>query len=219
MAADAGLTVLVHHSRALVREGLVAALRREPSIRHAAAVEMSDLVPSASSEGLLRRADVLVVELASSPNAAWQRLAECDLPARLRVLGTHTGVSLDDARRAFDLGVRALVPDSAGLDGLMGALVPAGWTRTALTGRTSSAPVLDEVEVAVLRRLSLGTSSRGGAAELGISATRFDDAKRRAFAKLGVGHQAQAVAAALRHGLLDDPIGGAARLDTQDQSA
>lgn len=190
--------VVVHHSRALVRDGLVAALRREDVVERASAADLSrDAVPDTT--------DVLVLELSRWSGAVWRDLDRSRCPQGVRIVGLHDGIDLDDARRALELGVQALVPEDAGIAGVVEALVPRStWTATVVGGRDPSGPALDDVELAVLRAVSAGSTSRRAAKALGLTPHQFDDAKQRAFAKLGVGHQAHAVASALQRGLLDE---------------
>jgi DNA-binding NarL/FixJ family response regulator len=61
---------------------------------------------------------------------------------------------------------------------------------------------LTDRERAVLSRVAGGSNSREIAAQLSISPHTVENYKQRVFRKLGVANQAQAVATALRHGLL-----------------
>jgi DNA-binding NarL/FixJ family response regulator len=121
----------------------------------------------------------------------------------LRMVGLHDNLAARAIEMARTGGFEVLVDIGAGhsaiIDAVMGAR--ARTLRRWEPPRVGLAP-LTERERAVLARVAEGDSSRDIAKTMLISVHTVENYKQRAFRKLGVANQAQAVATALRHGLL-----------------
>jgi DNA-binding NarL/FixJ family response regulator len=121
----------------------------------------------------------------------------------LRMVGVHDNLPERAVQLARTGGFEVLVDIGAGhpaiIDAVMGAR--ARTLRRWEPPRVGLAP-LTERERAVLSRVAEGESSRDIAKTMLISVHTVENYKQRAFRKLGVANQAQAVATALRHGLL-----------------
>lgn len=197
-----GLVVVVWHRRTLLREGLALALPRRSPVERAVAAPEPAAIKGLCAE---HRAGSCVIDLDDEGVEHWDALANIKGVRGLRLVGIYRSMSLSKARRAFEVGVRAVVGLEEGLDGLVGALRPAALRSTAFGREPEPEPTLADMERAVLRLICEGFTARAAAAQLGLTPSQVDGLKQRVFAKLGVQHQAQAVAVALRYGLLGDP--------------
>lgn len=81
-------------------------------------------------------------------------------------------------------------------------------TETTSADATRAAAPLTARELEVLRLLSLGHRSLEIGSALGVSAHTVENHKRRIFAKLGARNETQAVADAIRRGLVSRPTAG-----------
>jgi DNA-binding NarL/FixJ family response regulator len=195
-------TVVVWHRRTLVRQGLAIALGRcEPHVRCLVADRADDLSELCAD----RRAFAAIVDLDDRSDAQWDALARLDGTDSLRLIGLYRLLDLDTARRALEVGVRSVVAMSDGLGSVFDALRPADLRAAVFARPRADAPTLEPVERSVLQLVSVGMTVRRIASELGMTPSQVDRAKQQAFDKLGVQHQAHALAVALRHGLLQEP--------------
>ena len=184
--------VIVVEERALVRNGLVTALR---ALGH-------NTVGVATAEELRfnpsQRSIVVIDEsrAGSSVVVLSERVAAEQVDVRIVVVSDRpNGVRTDRAVEFVDRG--------QGVVGIARALseshvVPA----PAEARQDSPAPGLTGVERSVLRLIAQGATAREAGAALGISHRTVENHKRRIFTSLGATSQAQAVALALRAGEL-----------------
>ena len=127
---------------------------------------------------------------------------------RAQRIGFYDAFTVPNAQLAFDLGVTVLLPlaspleqilDSVGAERRASSVTRSvGLTRRELAGLSS----LTEREIEVLNCLALGLPVRSIATSLGVTVHTVQTYKRRSFHKLGVQHQAHAVALAVRAGLV-----------------
>jgi DNA-binding NarL/FixJ family response regulator len=182
----------------LLREGIAMLLREEPSVAVGLAVaSVEDLSESDAID--------VVVLFVDDPHGAAQQVAV--LRGRVpspRVIGFHDGFPLRSLRglqrEGFELFVDISADEHAVVDAVRGLR-----SRTLLRWEAPrvGSPPLTGRERAVLSRVASGASSREIAESLLISIHTVENYKQRAFRKLGAGNQAQAVASAMRLGLLD----------------
>jgi DNA-binding CsgD family transcriptional regulator len=109
-------------------------------------------------------------------------------------------------------GIDALVDADARPEFLMAVVTGASQARRSWSRPMISALPLSGREREVLALIATGQTSRAVAGALGISVHTVESHKQRVFRRLGVQNQAQAVAVALRLGLLDgtEGVNGAA---------
>jgi DNA-binding NarL/FixJ family response regulator len=121
----------------------------------------------------------------------------------VRLVGTHDNLPPASIELLRTGGFDVLVDIGAGHRAIIEAVVGAR-SRTLMRWEAPRVGIarLTDRERAVMTRIAKGANSREIAAELGISAHTVENYKQRVFRKLGVANQAQAVATALRHGLL-----------------
>lgn len=195
-----GLRVLLWHRHAVVRDGLALLLAELDEVDEVRLASCSSRLADLAVE---QGSDCAVVDL-DDPSISWGDLAALASDGTVRVVGLYRRSLARDAVRAFDAGVRALVPAAEGWPALALALGrrPLWATQLEAEGET---PLLNRVEVEVLRLLARGMTARGVARQLRTSPSKVDEHKQAAFDKLGAGHQSEAVAEALRRGLLDVP--------------
>jgi len=169
-------TVVVAHRKAMVAEGISAALSRYPGL-----VAIGSATSAPAAERLGARADAVAIDV-QMPSS--DRVAR-----RLRRRGVRV-VFL--GRRGGEEGVD--VPTEAPIAVLADALFP---------GVRSSSPaarLLTARERDVLRLVTHGLAGKQVAKALGISPKTVEQHKTRIYAKLGVSNQTAAVAVALRDG-------------------
>lgn len=161
--------------------------------------------------------DTLVVDLAGFPPedaAALDRLAAGIAAVRAARPQTHVlGV-----QKRFSHTIAALhrvgIDASVDLDAETAELIAAVAAPPAARPEWSTEPVrpeLGETERAVLELVAGGGTSRAIAQSLGLTIHAVESHKQRLFRRLGAQNQAQAVAVAMRLGLIDPhPVRGAA---------
>jgi DNA-binding NarL/FixJ family response regulator len=130
----------------------------------------------------------------------------------LAVIGlTASSPTLQEEARARRSGMSALVPRSAGITGILGAVReasdPSIRRRVASIGGSSTpstapATVLTGRELEILSLVGAGLTSVAVSSRLQISHKTVENHKQRIFAKLGVQNQAHAVSVAMRTGLM-----------------
>lgn len=193
--------VVVWHRHRLLREGMVLALIGRSVVDHAVAAPRAELLDELCAS---EHAGTCIVDLNDPSVEQWDALGRLRTIPGVRVVGIHRSLDPATARRALDVGVRSVVGMNEGLDGVISALRPAGWRSASFGAPGTPTPLLNERELAVLRLVSLGLTARAIAERLGLTLSQVDGCKQGAFHKLGVQHQSEAIAAALRHGLLVD---------------
>jgi DNA-binding CsgD family transcriptional regulator len=129
---------------------------------------------------------------------------------RVRSIGLHHSLRRSELRRLHEAGFDRLVDYAGGLPSLAAAI--RRLTPAAEGGAGPAAVRLTPREVDVLRLLVLGRRCAEIGAALGVRPATVENHKRRVFEKLGVHGETQAVAVALRLGLLGSGpgAGGAA---------
>jgi DNA-binding NarL/FixJ family response regulator len=129
-----------------------------------------------------------------------ERLREC---SPVRSIGLHHSLSRAEVRRLHGAGFDRLVNYAGGLPSLASAIrkltPPAA---QAESGDAANGVRLTPRELDVLRLLGLGLRSAQIGTTLGVRPATVENHKRRVFAKLDVHGETQAVAVALRRGLL-----------------
>jgi DNA-binding NarL/FixJ family response regulator len=129
-----------------------------------------------------------------------ERLREC---SPVRSIGLHHSLSRAEVRRLHGAGFDRLVNYAGGLPSLTSAIRKL--TSTSDDTDTGDAPNgvrLTPRELDVLRLLGLGLRAAQIGTALGVRPATVENHKRRVFAKLDVHGETQAVAVALRRGLL-----------------
>ena len=184
--------VVVVEARALVRNGLVTALR---ALGHNAVgiTRADELCFDPSQRSIVvfdeSRAGSSVVDLT-------ERVAAEQADVRIVVVSDRpNGVCTDRAVELVDRG--------HGVDGIARAISETQSAPAPAEARHQS-PVLGltGVERSVLRLIAQGATAREAGAALGISHRTVENHKRRIFTSLGASSQAQAVALAIRAGEL-----------------
>jgi len=193
------LEVIVLSASQLRRSGLTIALSSFPDVDVAgAATDIESAITLVKQTGVGN----VVIDL--------EALAEEDLPA-LRELGAkgEGAVAMVAFGRANETVVRTamqfapVLDGRAGVDRAIAALQNPAALAFSQRRATEQEPVhLTAREHAVLVALSRGQSAAEAAAELGISRKTVAVHKRNLYAKLGARSQAEAVAVALKRGLL-----------------
>lgn len=205
-------TVLAVAEAALVRVGIAAALDQHPDL-----VLSGTAASIAEAEPLVARAEpdvaVLDQELGDGDGLAYG--------ARLRESRPRVGVVLLAPRddhlvfRALEAGISAYVLRSTPVDELLAAIRHAAVAPTSFTGpdlagvlarrRRGAANVLSKREAEVLGMLAEGLSTQLISTKLGVSESTVKTYLSRVYDKLGVRTRAEAIAAAIRPGLLSRP--------------
>ena len=194
------LTIAVWHRHPFVGQALVETLSSERYVARAVAAPSAEtLIELCHRHG----ATTSIIDLDDPADGHWSVIDELAHHSSIRVVGLTSGLNGASARRAFGAGVRAIVDEASGIDGVLAELRPAGWRSIAFRDDEASPQALDDLERDVLRLIAGGRTARAIADELKVSASKVDNAKRGAFAKLGVHQQAHAIAIALRDGLLE----------------
>jgi DNA-binding NarL/FixJ family response regulator len=149
--------------------------------------------------------DVIVVHLGSNLDTQLQQLPELLIGlSPPRVVGLHDELPASDFDAARQSGVTVLVDLDSGFDAILEAIVGTRerslrrWVRPQL-----GVVALTRREREVLESLALGLTSAEIAGALGISSYTVEHHKGRVFRKLSATSQSQAVAIALRSGLID----------------
>lgn len=190
-SASAG-TVVVVEDRAIVRAGLVAALRAQGHDAVGVSTTAEICFDSCQQGAFVvdgARGAAMISELA-------EHVAVRKLDARILVIDHAPG------KHRTDAGVE-VVERSLGAAGIMRALSDSAPSPDPVGGRVEQPThTLSGVERAVLRLIAHGATAGQAAAALGISHRTVENHKRRIFVVLGATSQAQAVALAIRAGEL-----------------
>jgi two-component system response regulator DesR len=201
------IRIAVQDRQRLFRDGLALLLDREPDLTVVATAATASELAVAAGEGI----DVVVLDLDAS---AWDA---CRLVAALRKLyprllviaTTEREGNRASLRRAYQAGVTTILPRTSGVRTILRALrsVPgqAAAPVAPVVTIDERYPRLTGRESQVLDAIGSGATTREIAAALGISPKTVEKYKYGIFSKLGAVNQAQAVALALRAGLLDVP--------------
>jgi DNA-binding NarL/FixJ family response regulator len=120
-----------------------------------------------------------------------------------RVIGVHRSCWLNRPRREVDLDLHAIVEGDAGVDRLLAAIRGTDVDEPTAATSLMTAKELTTREREVFVLIATGCTSRAIADSLGISTHTVESHKQRVFRRLGVQSQAQAVAIAMRLGLLE----------------
>ncbi len=148
--------------------------------------------------------DVLVVQLDEHLDAIARLgpvLAGLD---DVRVVGVHDTLSSRRMHAALEAGVTTLVDTSSATQVFLDAVAGVEQRTLRRWAPASIGPMpLTPRERSVLTLIAGGLTSRDVAAELAISTRTVEKHKQRIFDRLGVQNQAQAVAVAVRAGLLE----------------
>lgn len=199
------IRVAVQERQRFLREGLSIVLGEEPDIEVVgAAGTAADLVELCERI----RPNVVVLELDCD---AWDA---CRLAAALRrrfrsirVVGLLHTTRFEGSARAYQAGVRAIVPHSGGSAAVVSAVRNSAGSRPVVTPMATEPDplprrVLTAREIEVLEQIGAGLTTREISEQLGIRPKTVENHKQRIFAKLGVQNQAHAVAVALRSGMV-----------------
>ena len=203
-----GVRVVIQERQRFFREGLWMVLDDEPDFAVAGAVETAgDLTRMCDTH----RPDIVLLELDADEWDGCRLAAALRKRHRaLRVVGMSDVVDAALVRRAYQAGVRSVVPRSGGVNAVLQALRPAGGRSQQVVPLASSKPTrvaasgprLTPRELDVLRLVGAGNTTREISERLGISAKTVENHKQRMFSKLEVQNQAHAVAVAMRQGIL-----------------
>jgi DNA-binding NarL/FixJ family response regulator len=201
--------VAVQDRQRFFREGLAMVLGGEPDIEIVAAVASAlDLTRACEDE----RPDVVLLELdADEWDACRLAAALRKRRSTLRVIGVANTIDRMLGLRAYQAGVRSVVPRGGGVPGVLAAIRSNTPTVGAVTAmppvRVPPRAVLTARELDVLGLVGAGHTTREVSQLLGISPKTVENHKQRIFVKLGVQNQAHAVAVAMRTGLLHADAG------------
>lgn len=200
------LRIAIQDRQRLYREGVALVLANEPDLEVVTTAATASELVTATAEC---EVDLVVLELDVED---WDA---CRLVAALRK--RHPGLAVvgllpgdDDTlpARAYQAGVRSVVPRNAGIRAFLRTV------RSLPSPSRSSLPasrivnleerrqILSHREIQVLGEIGSGSTTRAVAEAMGISPKTVENHKQRIFAKLGVQNQAHAVAVAMRQGLL-----------------
>jgi DNA-binding NarL/FixJ family response regulator len=182
-----------------------------PIVREGVGLLLSDagvrVVESVDSTERLRLVDdpvVVVVELTDGDPAGEHVRTIFERSPRARVVGLHDGLGAHAIELAQASGVSVLVDVTADSETLVAAVSgDLDRTRRRWEPPRLGPPPLSERELQVLAVLARGATLREAGDELGISARSVERARANLIRKLGVRDQAQAVALALREGLIE----------------
>jgi DNA-binding NarL/FixJ family response regulator len=201
--------IAVQQRQRLFREGLGQLVTAEDDM---------ELVGAASTSE-----DILAVCQQECPDAALIEADPVDWDAgrltralrravpRLRVVGLSTEeMSPADVAAACRSGMRTIVPRSAGMGQILGALrATSAAARPADRLAAQRTPPGDPFDVrltprelTILNLVGAGFTSREISSQLTISHKTVENHKQRIFGKLGVQNQAHAVSVAMRRGLM-----------------
>jgi DNA-binding NarL/FixJ family response regulator len=213
-AIDAGhdrpFTVAVQCRNRFVRELLASHLGRDGEIALLGfASSGSELIELCN----VQRPAAAVFE-ADAPRWSNERLISLLRPPGRapRIIGLHESLPAVNIVRAYEAGVNALVPYSAGLAALVNAIKVPSLVETvqAEQGRAGLTPR----ELEVLYLISAGYQTEQAAWLMGITPHTLEHHKRQIFTKLRAHDQAHAVANAMRLGLSRAPARTAIRTET-----
>jgi DNA-binding NarL/FixJ family response regulator len=201
------IQVLLVEDQTVVREGLRQLIESEPGL---AVAGEAGTVADAIALARRLKPDVVLLDLklpdGSGLRAARELLAGADPPAVL-ILSTYEDIAL--VRSALDLGASGYMPKTASFQEIAAAvraaaaggvvLHPSLAGKVARPGGDSLAPP----ELEMLKLVAAGASYPEVGAKLYLSERTVRRHMNAICAKLGCASQAQAVAEAMRRGLLD----------------
>jgi DNA-binding CsgD family transcriptional regulator len=199
--------VIVQSRDALLRQLLADWLRRRPQV---GAVVLAADVAELLRLSALCRPDAVIVDTAAEddPGALSARLREAAGSWAVVLLAERSSVLLHLTEAHGVVQVILRTQCLAALDDLLDALPGVGEVGEPCVygaDQNSATALLTSRELDVLRLLSLGRRCAEVSAALGVSVRTVENHKRRIFAKLGVHGETQAVAEAIRLGLLRRP--------------
>lgn len=202
------LRLLLVEDQTVVREGLRQLIESEEGM--AVAGEAGSVAEAVSLTRRLRP-DVVLLDLkltdGSGLDAARQMLLEKDPPAVL-ILSTYEDVAL--VRSALEMGASGYIPKTASFQEIAAAVRAAAAGGVVLhpslagkVARKAAEGDLTASELQMLRLLASGASYGEMGAKLYLSERTVRRHMNQVFEKLGCSSRAQAVAEAMRRGLLD----------------
>lgn len=202
------LSLVLVEDQTVLREGLKQLFASEEGVRVA-----GEAASAAEAVTVTRRVrpDVVILDLklpdGSGLEAARQILAEKDPPAIL-VLSTYEDAAL--VQSALDIGVSGYVPKTASFQEIAAAVRAAAAGSVVLhpplvgkVARRSASGALSQEEIELLRLLAAGASYLEIGARVFMSERTVRRHMNVVFEKLGTATRAQAVAEAMRRGLLE----------------
>ena len=164
--------------------------------------------PTAVAEVVALEPDIVVIHQGGQRTGSEAQLRAAARAVRsaapaVRIVGVHASLSVTEQASALADGFDSVVDEASGEAVLVRAVIdPAQRTL-----RRWEAPCLGPLpltarELEVLHLLARGHTSRHMAEALGVSHRTIENHKQRVFRRLGVQSQSQAVATAIRLGLL-----------------
>ncbi len=164
--------------------------------------------PTSMAELAALTPDIVVIHQGgqqTGSEAQWRAVARAvhsDMPAA-RIVGVHASLSVAELASASSDGFDSLVDEASGEAVLVRAVIdPAQRTLRRWEAPRLGPLPLTARELEVLQLLARGHTSRHMAEALGVSHRTIENHKQRVFRRLGVQSQSQAVATAIRLGLL-----------------
>lgn len=202
------LRVMLVEDQTVLREGIRQLIEGEADLQVAGE---AGTVAEAVSLGRRLRPDVMLLDLklpdGSGLDAARQLLADQDPPA-IVILSTFEDVAL--VRAALDMGASGYIPKTASFHEIAAALRAAAAGGVVLhpslagkVARKAAAGDLNAHELSMLKLLAIGASYGEIGAKLYLSERTVRRHMNQLFEKLNCSSRAQAVAEAMRRGLLD----------------
>lgn len=202
------IRILLVEDQTVVREGLRQLIESDEEFK---VVGEAATVADAALLARRLRPDVILLDLklpdGSGLDAARQILKESDPPAIL-ILSTYTDAAL--IKSALDLGASGYIPKTASFAEIAGAVRSAAQggvvIHPSLAGRLAnrgSEAELNADEIAMLRLLAEGASYAEIGSRLYLSERTVRRHMNLLFDKMGVQNRTQAVAEAMRRGVLD----------------
>jgi DNA-binding NarL/FixJ family response regulator len=201
-------SILLIEDQTLLREGLRQLIESEPGFRVAGE---AGTVQEGIAQAKKLQPDVILLDLklpdGSGLEVAKQVLAMRDPPAVL-ILSTYSDVAL--VRSSLALGASGYIPKSASFQEIVAAVRAAAAGGVVLhpslavqVARKAGEEGLSQEELQMLRLLAQGLSYQEVGSKVYLSERTVRRHMNVIFAKLGVQSRAQAVAEAMRRGLLD----------------
>jgi DNA-binding NarL/FixJ family response regulator len=205
-----GLRVVVQERQRFFREGLSMVLNAEPDLDVVGTAE----IPGELAEICVRfKPDVVLLELDADWDGCRLAAALRKRHRALRVIGLAGEIDLTLSKRAYQAGIRSIVPRSGGIPAVLQAVRPSRGSKQRVVPmeppplkKERASRALTPRELDVLRLVGSGHTTREVSERLGISPKTVENHKQRMFAKLGVQNQAHAVAVAMRSGILSSGI-------------
>jgi DNA-binding NarL/FixJ family response regulator len=201
------LRLLLVEDQTVLREGLRQLIESEPGL---VVVGEAGTVQAGVAQARALQPDVILLDLklpdGSGLEVARLVLAQRDPPAVL-ILSTYEDVAL--VKAALDLGAAGFIPKSASFAEIVAAVrgAAAGGVvlhpSLAIKVAAPSRQELDPEELRMLRLVAAGLTYGEIGAQVYLSERTVRRHMNQVFAKLGAQSNAQAVAEAMRRGLLD----------------